>query len=107
MQIVDLASMNYVRFLTRTSIMMKTITNNFKRLLLACTLFIASISVSSAADLPKLKIAVLGFGTALWELDTIKHYGLDIANGFDLVNSCNSLEVFLNFSNNSLFHLFA
>jgi NitT/TauT family transport system substrate-binding protein len=84
MQIVDLDSMNYGRFLMRTSIMMKTIINIFKRLLLACTLFIASISVSSAADLPKLKIAVLGFGTVLWELDTIKHYGLDIVNGFDL-----------------------
>lgn len=31
-----------------------------------------------------LRIAVLKFGTVNWELDTIKHHGLDKANGFDL-----------------------
>lgn len=31
-----------------------------------------------------LRAAVLQSGTVNWELDTIKHYGLDTANGFDL-----------------------
>ena len=45
---------------------------------------LGTFSSATAADLPKLKMAVLGFGTVLWELDTIKHYGIDHANGFDL-----------------------
>ena len=45
---------------------------------------LGTFNSATAADLPKLKMAVLGFGTVLWELDTIKHYGLDHANGFDL-----------------------
>lgn len=37
-----------------------------------------------AADLPKIKIGVLKFGTVSWELNTIKHHGFDFANGIDL-----------------------
>ncbi len=36
------------------------------------------------AETPKLKLSVLKFGTVKWELDVIKHNGLDTANGFDL-----------------------
>ena len=64
--------------------MFKSILNNIKCILLFCALFVTSASATLANDLPKMKIAVLGFGTVLWELDTIKHYGLDKANGFDL-----------------------
>lgn len=32
----------------------------------------------------KVRIGVLKFGTVSWELDTIKHHGLDAANGVDL-----------------------
>ncbi|PYF12923.1 NitT/TauT family transport system substrate-binding protein [Rhodobacter viridis] len=37
-----------------------------------------------AGDLPTLTVAALEGGTVNWELDTIKHYGLDTANGFTL-----------------------
>lgn len=36
------------------------------------------------ADTPVLRAAVLQFGTVNWELNTIKHHGLDTANGFTL-----------------------
>lgn len=36
------------------------------------------------ADLPVLRVAVLQVGTVNWELDTIRHHGLDTANGFTL-----------------------
>ena len=36
------------------------------------------------AELPVLRIAVLPVGTVNWELDTIRHHGLDTANGFTL-----------------------
>jgi NitT/TauT family transport system substrate-binding protein len=32
----------------------------------------------------KVRIGVLKFGTVSWELDTLKHHGLDVANGIDL-----------------------
>ncbi len=38
----------------------------------------------ASAETPVLRIVVLEFGTVNWELDTIEHYGLDAANGFDL-----------------------
>ena len=47
--------------------------------MLAC---VAQISV--AADLPVIRLGALSFGTVNWELDTIKHNGLDEANGFVL-----------------------
>lgn len=39
---------------------------------------------AKAADLPKLRAAVLKIGTVNWELDTIKRNGFDTANGFEL-----------------------
>lgn len=48
---------------------------------------IAALAMSAsawAADLPVLKVAALKGGTVNWELDTIKHYGLDRENGFTL-----------------------
>ena len=41
-------------------------------------------ALSAVADTPVLRAAVLKFGTVNWELDTIKHHGLDAANGFTL-----------------------
>lgn len=38
----------------------------------------------ATADTPVLRAAVLKFGTVNWELDTIQHHGLDLANGFSL-----------------------
>lgn len=44
-----------------------------------------AISASCAlAETPVIKAAVLKFGTVNWELDTIQHFGLDAAQGFDL-----------------------
>ncbi|MGW9231847.1 ABC transporter substrate-binding protein [Pseudorhizobium sp. NPDC055634] len=37
-----------------------------------------------APDLPKIKVGVLKFGTVSWELDTIKHHGLDRKNGVEV-----------------------
>lgn len=36
------------------------------------------------AEVPVLRIAVLQVGTVNWELETIRHHGLDTANGFTL-----------------------
>ena len=36
------------------------------------------------ADLPKVNISVLKFGTVNWELDTIKRLELDAQNGFEM-----------------------
>lgn len=33
---------------------------------------------------PKVRLGVLKFGTVSWELDTVKHHALDVANGVDL-----------------------
>ena len=37
-----------------------------------------------AADLPKLRLAALKFGTVMWELETIRQHGFDRQNGFQL-----------------------
>jgi NitT/TauT family transport system substrate-binding protein len=50
----------------------------------AAALAIAVSATSALAELPKLKAAVLEFGTVNWELDVIKHHGLDTARGFEL-----------------------
>ncbi|MBD3678602.1 MAG: ABC transporter substrate-binding protein [Rhodobacteraceae bacterium] len=42
------------------------------------------VSSGVAADTPVLRAAVLEIGTVNWELDTIRHYGLDEKNGFSL-----------------------
>ncbi len=39
---------------------------------------------TALAQVPKVRIGVLKFGTVSWELDTVKHHGLDVANGIDL-----------------------
>lgn len=39
---------------------------------------------ATAAELPILRAAVLEIGTVNWELNVIKHHGLDTANGFEL-----------------------
>lgn len=54
------------------------------RALTAICLVIAMGVSATAQDLPKLRISVLKFGTVNWELDTIGHYGLDSANGFEM-----------------------
>lgn len=41
-------------------------------------------AAASGDDLPVLKVAALEGGTVNWELDTIRHYGLDRAAGFRL-----------------------
>lgn len=53
--------------------------------------FLAVFAVLAAMSIPpalaeegKIRIAVLKFGTVNWELDTIKHHGLDRKNGFEL-----------------------
>ncbi len=53
------------------------------RLLAAAAIAIGVTSISSA-ETPVLKAAVLKVGTVNWELDTIKHFGYDKANGFEL-----------------------
>lgn len=45
---------------------------------------LAGVAPARAQDLPVLTVAALEGGTVSWELDTIRHYGLDTANGFRL-----------------------
>lgn len=54
------------------------------RLTAIATLAFALISPTAQAGEPVLRIAVLKFGTVNWELNVIKHHGLDKANGFTL-----------------------
>ncbi|MBD3785872.1 MAG: ABC transporter substrate-binding protein [Sphingomonadales bacterium] len=57
----------------------------WKRGLMAAALALAGLGAPvQAQDLPVLTVAALEGGTVNWELDTIRHYGLDRANGFDL-----------------------
>lgn len=41
-------------------------------------------ATAASAESPVLRVAVLEFGTVNWELDTIKHHGLDTKNGFEM-----------------------
>jgi NitT/TauT family transport system substrate-binding protein len=41
-------------------------------------------ALASAQDLGTVKVGVLEFGTVNWELDVIKHHGLDAKHGFNL-----------------------
>ncbi len=52
--------------------------------ILAGAAALAISTVAAFADTPVLRAQVLKFGTVNWELDTIKHHGLDTANGFEL-----------------------
>lgn len=54
------------------------------KLLAAGLLCLSSAIAANAGELPVLKAAVLKVGTVNWELDTIRHYGLDTQNGFKL-----------------------
>ncbi|MDJ0827057.1 MAG: ABC transporter substrate-binding protein [Rhodobacter sp.] len=47
-------------------------------------LALAVTAAAALAETPVLRAAVLKFGTVNWELDVIKHHGLDEANGFSL-----------------------
>jgi NitT/TauT family transport system substrate-binding protein len=49
-----------------------------RRALLGATLSAAAVSVR-AAPMPPIRIGVLRFGTVSWELDVIRHHGLDAA----------------------------
>jgi NitT/TauT family transport system substrate-binding protein len=53
---------------------------------LLCALTVPLLPTSSvhAADLPEVRIGVLSFGTVNWEMDVIRHHGLDQANGISL-----------------------
>lgn len=57
--------------------------NHFKSGLLAAALAVFGLG-AQAEELPKLTVAALEGGTVTWELDTIRHYGLDTAQGFQL-----------------------
>lgn len=52
--------------------------------LLALVLLIAAMAAAPAEAAEKLRIGVLKFGTVNWELDTIKHHGLDEKHGLDM-----------------------
>ncbi|MEE3316338.1 MAG: ABC transporter substrate-binding protein [Pseudomonadota bacterium] len=52
--------------------------------LLGGALALGMTTCAALAETPVLRAAVLKFGTVNWELDTIKHYGLDTENGFTL-----------------------
>ena len=53
------------------------------KILVGLTALAASFGLARA-EAPTLKAAVLKIGTVNWELDTIKHFGFDKANGFTL-----------------------
>jgi NitT/TauT family transport system substrate-binding protein len=57
------------------------------RIFAAIAAIVAGLASAGAAlaDLPRLTIASQSSGTVNWELQTIKHHGLDTANGFELV----------------------
>ncbi|MGK0321144.1 MAG: NitT/TauT family transport system substrate-binding protein, partial [Granulosicoccus sp.] len=45
---------------------------------------LCAVSLSAIAADPVIKVGVLKFGTVNWELKSMKHHGLDTANGFSL-----------------------
>ena len=47
-------------------------------------LILISLPGRLVAELPSVRVAVLQYGTVAWELDVIRHHGLDIAEGFRL-----------------------
>lgn len=54
------------------------------KLIAAALVAAAGIAQTAVAETPVLKLALFKFGTVNWEVDTIDHYGLDAANGFDM-----------------------
>jgi NitT/TauT family transport system substrate-binding protein len=57
---------------------------SFMQSLLGGALALGMTTYAALAETPVLRAAVLETGTVNWELDTIKHYGLDAENGFTL-----------------------
>lgn len=53
------------------------------RTIIGLLALLAMLSTANT-ETPKLRIAVLKFGTVNWELDTIRHHGFDSAQGFAL-----------------------
>ena len=51
-------------------------------LLLCC--FLSSLSLAAAAEPDRIRIGLLKFGTVAWEVDTLKHHGLDRAHGLSV-----------------------
>jgi NitT/TauT family transport system substrate-binding protein len=51
------------------------------KLICFVAMLVASIA-AGAAETPTIKIGLLRFGTVAWELDTIRHHGLDRKHGF-------------------------
>lgn len=45
---------------------------------------LCAVSFAAMATDPVIKVGVLKFGTVNWELNSMKHHGLDTANGFSL-----------------------
>lgn len=58
--------------------------HRFMKLVAASLSFLTLGFAAHAEDVPVLKAAVLKVGTVNWELDTIRHLGLDKQNGFQL-----------------------
>jgi NitT/TauT family transport system substrate-binding protein len=54
------------------------------RFCLGAAALVAVLSATPAAIAEDLTVGTLATGTVRWELDTIQHYGLDKAEGFDL-----------------------
>jgi len=57
--------------------------NAFQKIAAVCAT-LAMSAFGALADTPTLKAAVLKIGTVNWELDVIKHNGLDTKHGFNL-----------------------
>ena len=59
---------------------------NLRGILPAALVLLATVGTPSArsADLGTIRVGVLEFGTVSWELDVIKHHGLDAERGFTL-----------------------
>ena len=55
-------------------------------LAIAASFVVALIGISAtyAEDAPTVRLGVLQFGTVIWEIDVIRHHGLDQANGVNL-----------------------
>jgi NitT/TauT family transport system substrate-binding protein len=56
----------------------------FQRVRLAATALSVYLLATLAVTAEELTIGAVASGTVRWELDTITHYGLDKANGFEL-----------------------
>lgn len=63
---------------------MQTSRREFGGLTLGLVAASLGLPAIAASDLPRIKVGVLKFGTVSWELDTVKHHGIDRANGIDL-----------------------